>query len=181
MNEHEWYHDPEVTEKVVEDALYGILTGCWDTEDSALEGSQWSAFHPAFLEERMEYLQAAPLDPLVYVHGDMTDDNLMLDGRGRLILLDYADALLAPSWYEWAALFCGAFRLDPAYLEGFFEGPMPEEAVERCLHAILLHAFGPGILTDVLGKRIEAAENLEAVRARLRLAFQRGMPLSSEE
>jgi hypothetical protein len=44
MNEHEWYHDPEVTEKVVEDALYGILTGCWDTEDSALEGSQIKTF-----------------------------------------------------------------------------------------------------------------------------------------
>lgn len=44
MNEHEWYHDPEVTEDVVEDALYGILTGCWDTEDSALEGSRIETF-----------------------------------------------------------------------------------------------------------------------------------------
>ena len=44
MSEHEWYHDPEVTEDIVEDALYGILTRCWDTEDSALEGSKIKTF-----------------------------------------------------------------------------------------------------------------------------------------
>ena len=44
MNEHELYQNPEVTEDIVEDALYGILTGCWDTENSAMEGCQIKTF-----------------------------------------------------------------------------------------------------------------------------------------
>lgn len=147
----------------------------------ALGSPKWSAFSPGFLEERTEYLQTMPLDPLVYVHGDITDDNLLLDARGRILLLDYADALLAPAWYEWAALFCGAFRLDPAYLEGFFQGPMPEDAIERCLHAILLHDFGPGILADIVGHDVHSAKNLDAVRTGLHDAFQRGAPFSSND
>ena len=41
------YEDPEVTDQVVEDALYGILTGEWDTEDTVLDGAHIRTFAQA--------------------------------------------------------------------------------------------------------------------------------------
>lgn len=46
-DENDQYEDPEVTDQVVEDALFGILTGEWDTEDTALDGAHIRSFAEA--------------------------------------------------------------------------------------------------------------------------------------
>lgn len=46
-DDHKWYEDPEVTNQVVEDALYGILTGEWGIEDTALDGASIRTFAQA--------------------------------------------------------------------------------------------------------------------------------------
>lgn len=47
VEENDRYEDSEVTDQVVEQALYGILTGEWDTEDTALDGAHISTFAQA--------------------------------------------------------------------------------------------------------------------------------------
>lgn len=47
MFEHDHYREPEITDEIVEEALNGILSGDWDTENSALEGSQIRTFQQA--------------------------------------------------------------------------------------------------------------------------------------
>ena len=47
VDEKDRYEDPEVTDQVVEDALYGILTGEWGTEDTALDGAHIRTFAQA--------------------------------------------------------------------------------------------------------------------------------------
>ena len=47
MNEHVRHQDPIITDEIVEEALDGILSGEWDTENSALEGSRVKTFQQA--------------------------------------------------------------------------------------------------------------------------------------
>jgi len=47
MNEHVQNQDSIITDEIVEEALEGILSGDWDTENSALEGARILTFQQA--------------------------------------------------------------------------------------------------------------------------------------
>lgn len=97
----------------------------------------------------------------VLVHGDVTEDHVLLERRGgrwRISgLIDYADAMIAPPLYELLPLWFGAFARKPLMLRRFFETYSPAVRMtrrfrDRAAAFTLIHLFGPASIVQILKK-----------------------------
>ena len=141
-----------------------------DTLQRALACPRWAPYAPAFQEERQAYLRQRGLRDPVYVHGDLTCENLLVRPDG-LVVLDFADACLAPRAYEWAVLACDLFQFQPDLLRGYF-GPRPQAVAEDLLYGLLLHDFGGGLIAGALGQPA-TFPTLSHLRARIQALLSR--------
>lgn len=122
-------------------------------EDALADEDEWEDFTEEFRRSREEYLRGYAHGTPVYVHGDIHIDNAILDGQGKVWILDFADSVTAPVEYEYASLFPGLFRLETPYLDGFFgKGQWtPESIAEMLTNGFCLHRFGGHIIRDLSG------------------------------
>lgn len=100
----------------------------------------------ADIRRRVEELD---LRKQVLVHGDLTGENLLVTPQGKLIVIDCADACLAPAWYELGPIVFELFRCDPVLLRAFVKSPSERETfVKQVLDSICLHDFGADLLRE---------------------------------
>jgi serine/threonine protein kinase len=90
----------------------------------------------------------------VFVHGDLTEDNIIITPNFDIYILDFADAVSAPEIYEYMPLIADAFSFDKDFIRGFFGDINIHELVTLCLHGILIHEYGfqsiKQLFTDVI-------------------------------
>ncbi|MBR5312495.1 MAG: aminoglycoside phosphotransferase family protein [Clostridia bacterium] len=122
-------------------------------EDAIADEDEWEDFTAEFRRSREEYLRGYAHGTPVYVHGDIHIDNAILDGQGRAWILDFADSVTAPAEYEYASLFPGLFRMEKAYLDGFFGKDQwtAADVAEKLTYGFCLHRFGGHIIRDLFG------------------------------
>lgn len=120
---------------------------------------RWDKYPESFRRERLDYIRSHAYEEPVFVHGDLNEDNILIDGQGRLSVLDFADAAIAPKVYEDALIAVELFRLDPAFLAGYFGNYRPEELARLCVDGLLVHPFGG----DVIHQRIAEAGNFSGL------------------
>jgi serine/threonine protein kinase len=116
-----------------------------------LNNAKWDVFPESFVAERKQYIHSLDLDDLVYVHGDLNQDNILVDSNNHVVIIDFADALLAPREYELPTLICEVFEYSRPYLEGFFTEYNIHKITELCLKGILMHHYGPYIIKQNIG------------------------------
>jgi len=116
---------------------------------------RWKKYSEKFKAKRLEYLRSHDFGEKVFVHGDLCYDNFVIDKRGGVYILDFADAVMAPVCYEHAHLVFELFAFDKAYLRGFFGEYDAERLADVCFDGILIHDFGGSIVGDVIDKSRE--------------------------
>lgn len=110
---------------------------------------RWKAYTPSFQKDRLrtirDWAEEGRFGPFVFVHGDLNEDNLLLnapdvsDGAHvfdapavpqaqkvpqapDITVLDFGDSCVAPIEYEWSLVAMELFRMDRDFLSGFFDG-----------------------------------------------------------
>ena len=97
----------------------------------------------------------------VLVHGDLTEDHLLLEQRsGQWAitgLIDLGDAHACPPEYEWQALWLSLLGRDVEALRAFFDSYDPTvfddpDFTRRAFVWSLLHDFGTGIVEEAINR-----------------------------
>ncbi len=127
---------------------------------------------PYFLTET---LSTMPPSAAVLLNGDLTEDHILLeerDGVWRIsALIDFADSLVGPVDYEWAALWFSGLARDAGCRQAFmaaYDPDLPLDAAfyRRALAFTFLHEFGAEIIAEVMGQlgnpQIASLEELTA-------------------
>lgn len=117
----------------------------------SLENPRLKELPPSLAQEMMARAKTLPLSPAVLVHGDLTGENLLVDQGGRIVLIDCADACLAPPWYELGPLVFELFQCDRELLRAFAADD-PNSFVERTIDALCIHDFGASLLTSAASR-----------------------------
>ena len=117
-------------------------------------------FSEGFKTERLEYIKSHDFGEMIFIHGDLCEDNVLIDNKNNVYIIDFADAVKAPRCYEHAHLASQLFDFDKAYLRGYFGEYKTGELVDICFDGILLHDFGGYIVNDYLAK----AENINCLK-----------------
>lgn len=138
-----------------------------DAIGRTLNSKRWQDAPTEIREEQKKYLENLKSQPFVYVHGDLTEDNLIVGNNGRITVVDFADSLCAPSIYEDMTVICDAFSFDKDFLEGYYGNISSEEILEICINAILCHEYGYHVVKNVFGQLKSINELSNAIRNKL--------------
>jgi serine/threonine protein kinase len=149
-----------------------------DIINRELNNKRWNIFLDSFNNERIEYLKKLVLKNQVYVHGDLNPDNVLIHENGQVYIIDFADALLAPSEYELPAIICELFCFDKAFMKGYFGEQKTEDITEICLKGLLIHDFGSNIIRSNFGN-INEIISIKVLKDRLYQAIETGTQLTS--
>lgn len=136
-----------------------------DLRRQALASKGWDAFPPKFRREREAFIRRYAAEDPGYVHGDLCGDNLLVREDGEPVVLDFADGTTAPAAYEQALVAVELFRMDPAFLAGYFGAFRPEELARLCVKGLLIHPYGGEILEKYCGAAVP--DSLPALEKRL--------------
>ena len=116
--------------------------------------SSWNdyEFLENFKAERLEYIKSHDFGKMIFIHGDLCEDNILIDNQNNIYIIDFADAVKAPQSYEHAHIASQLFNFDKSYLRGYFGEYNTDELVDICFDGILLHDFGGYIVNDYLAE-----------------------------
>lgn len=119
----------------------------------------------------IERAEAAELSGAVPVHGDITGENVLIRPDGSLVLIDFADACMAPPLYELPPILFALMRGDRALVRPFIGARPFLPFVESAVTALSLHDFGPDLLLEDAerhGIQLQRIEDLTAYQVILR-------------
>lgn len=129
--------------------------------------NRWDKYPECFRAERTAYIQSHTYGDEVFVHGDLCGDNILLTPQGELYIIDFADAVLAPVFYEHALVAVELFVSDPALLRGYFGDYQAAALAEVCFNGLLVHDFGGEIVQYRIGK-VDEFQKLDDLRERVK-------------
>lgn len=105
-----------------------------------------------FKFERINFLQKHDFGTKVFVHGDLCANNIILDSNNNLVIIDFADACLAPVTYEHATVAVELFTFDQALIKGYFGETNKATLSDICFEGLLIHDFGAEIIEHNISK-----------------------------
>ena len=85
---------------------------------------------------------------MIFVHGDLCYDNFIIDNKGNIYIIDFADSVIAPFSYEHGHLASVLFNFNKSYLKGYFGKYKINDIVDLCFDGILIHDFGGDIVAE---------------------------------
>jgi thiamine kinase-like enzyme len=138
----------------------------YDIIKRAQNNKRWNCFPDKFNKERLDFLERYRIHDEVYVRGDLNPDNILIGNNGKLYIIDFADAFIAPVEYEWAVVACELFCFEKPYIKGFFGNMSDEEIAKKCFEGLLLHDYGVNIIRDNIG-RPEEIDDLSILKEHL--------------
>lgn len=113
-----------------------------DVKEKSMANSRWNVLSNEIVAQRRELVKNYNMPNKVYVHGDITGDNVLITQNGMLYIIDFADGTIAPKEYEFAPILFDLFDFDKLMIDEFIGTQNIEEFTEKCFYGILMHEFG---------------------------------------
>lgn len=109
-----------------------------------VRNTRWNLFSESVRAQIAEIVTQSSISQPVYVHGDITAENVMVDDGGQLFIIDFADSTIAPTEYEYPPILFSLFDFDAELIQLFRReiGCGREAFIDKVFLAILLHEFG---------------------------------------
>ena len=119
------------------------------TQSVPLANAGWGDYPKSFCEDRLGWIRNMLFDDLVYVHGDLTAENMIIDDNGAACLIDFADSLVAPYYYEWMPLVYDLFACNPVMMTAYFGDYHNDAFYDQLTRSALIHEYAAGGIKDM--------------------------------
>jgi tRNA A-37 threonylcarbamoyl transferase component Bud32 len=113
-----------------------------DVKEKAMTNTRWNVLASEIVAQIRELVKNYDMSNKVYVHGDITGDNVIITQSGVLYIIDFADGTIAPKEYEFGPILLDLFDFDKLMIDEFIGRQNIEEFAEKCFYGILMHEFG---------------------------------------
>ena len=123
--------------------------------DNIIDNSRWKIFPPEMRRGAVKYKSGVSSSGCVFVHGDLTGDNILVCGDGTPIAIDFGDSQMAPPDYELMPICFDLFRMDPIMMEAYFGNYRSDAFTRRLTGAALLHDYGGNGVEDCICRRLD--------------------------
>jgi serine/threonine protein kinase len=154
--------------KPVEKGIENVLL------ENIRENGRWKPFPDVLRAAALSVAEGLDPGSFVFVHGDLTKENVLVDGSGRLRVIDFGDCQLAPAFYEWTPLVFDLFQRDEVLLDAYFGADRGEAFIETLTDAVLIHDFGGGFAVNLCSEQGRRPAEI-AGRAELRELIKRSL------
>ncbi len=135
-----------------------------DLLERTRKNPRWKQAPAILAADFLRRAETLDLSKKVLVHGDLTRENILVTPEGKPVIIDCADACLAPARYELPPLVFELFRCDPAPLR-VFAGSDVHGFAERVLDGLSFHDFGADILLQAAERhKMPMFQRLDQVR-----------------
>jgi len=142
-----------------------------DVMEHALNDIEWEneRFPASFQAERLKILADFRIDEKdkVYCHGDFHCENVLVDDNLNVYLIDFADAMYAPTGYEEMYVVSALFCFEKPYMVGYYDGDYAvEDIVDLCMTWYPVHVWGHATASEHL-KPVDEVVSFAVLRERL--------------
>lgn len=120
----------------------------------ALNNKRWDVFSADIKNQVRTIIKGISFSEMVYVHGDLTGENLFID-KSELSIIDFGDSRPAPFYYEYPPIVFEAFNHDKTLTEIFSHGK--NDFTSNLFLGTLLHDFGAHFVRDICIDKFEIA------------------------
>ncbi len=129
---------------------------------------RWQSYNEQLRKEIFDHVESLLLTNFVYVHGDLTGENVLVKNDGSYVVIDMGDAQIAPAEYEYLPLAFDLFQYDKV----LFLKAIPKDTKitsDILLNTLLIHDFGANILKEfydnIVNKDIKEINSLTEIKA----------------
>lgn len=100
------------------------------------------------ITELIELSSKVSLNNSVLVHGDITRDNILISRNHNITLIDFADCVIAPSFYELPAIIFELFLCDKELVTCFVDNMNKDVFINLLIEGLSIHICCGNILKD---------------------------------
>jgi len=120
-------------------------------DSGRINSALWTSFPDSFREDRKRVIENTVFPELVVCHGDMGRQNIIIDTCGHLYLIDFAESVQAPHYFEDSKLIedYGCDRVLMKALYGNYEN----DAFYEMITISMLLGWFNGILIEWIAER----------------------------
>ncbi len=127
---------------------------------------RWDGFPPGLRRERIAWAKGLNRSEWVFVHGDLTGENLLIEKGGSIMLMDFGDCQMAPPYYEWPPIVSELFQWDDGLIAEYFAQELKSGTFfESLARGICLHDFGGDFLNEICRDLHEFPKNVKTMDA----------------
>ena len=107
----------------------------------------WNNYPESFKTDRNKYIKNLRFPELVVVQTDLNGRNIIIDKQGDINLLDFAESMVAPYYYDWTSILF-LFNYDKIMIKEYF-GDYNDEFYETMTQSLLLRT---GVMESFIAK-----------------------------
>ncbi|MEK5236934.1 aminoglycoside phosphotransferase family protein [Paenibacillus sp. FSL L8-0470] len=134
--------------------------------------NRMDGLNPNLIKELARCAENLDYDEVVLVHGDITRDNLIIGTDRSVTLIDFADCIMAPAYYELPAIIFELFLCDQELVAEYIGEEDRELFLDALIKGLSIHLFCGFILKDYF-ERSDIPRDRVASIDELRLLLQK--------